>query len=163
MPKITDDKALVKLKFNYCESEIEDVFQKLISNWPELIDFYNLDVIFQYNVGEERINYSDIGDISNFIVEKKMSGETDHFDQFFDFVEEVLSQGDDYVQNLIVVGLFEGIQNIGGSKIDYYRSFDQWLKPNSLKAWRDLIDSWEGEDWKKTSESERIMNKKKRH
>ena len=69
--------------------------------------------------------------------------------------------GEHYVQELIVIGLFEGIQNIGGSEIDYYRSFDKWLKNNSLKAWRELIDFWEGDDWRKAAESKKILNKKK--
>ena len=69
--------------------------------------------------------------------------------------------GEHYVQELIVIGLFEGIQNIGGSEIDYYRSFDKWLKNNSLKAWRELIDYWEKDDWRKTAESKKILNKKK--
>jgi len=58
------------------------------------------------------------------------------------------------------LGLFEGIQNIGGSEIDYYRSFDKWLKNNSLKAWQDLIDLWESDDRRKTSESVKKLNKK---
>lgn len=150
-----------KPEIKYHESEIEQVFQRLISDWNELTDFYNKEVKFDYEDPSERLAYIDIGDISRFIVEKKRSGQTENFDTFFENVEEIVILGDDYVKNLIVVGLFEGIQNIGGSEIDYYQSFDKWLKNNSLKAWRELIDSWEGTDWKKSNESQKILNKRK--
>ncbi len=133
------------------ESEVEQVFQKLISDWNELTDFYNKEVKFDYEDPSDRLAYIDIADISRFIVDKKKSGQTENFETFFKNVEELMTLGDDYVKNLIVVGLFEGIQNIGGYEIDYYKSFDKWLNKNSLKAWRDLIDSWESLDWKKTN------------
>lgn len=146
-----------KAEIKYQQSDIEKVFQKLISNWDELIDFYNAEVKSEC----DRLNYIDIAEISRFIVIKKKAGQTEHFEHFFTNVEEIMIHGEHYVQELIVIGLFEGIQNIGGSEIDYYRSFDKWLKSNSLKAWRELIDSWEGTDWKKTIESQKILNKKR--
>lgn len=148
-----------KPEIKYCKSDIEKVFQKLISEWDELTDFYTAKVKFDYKDPNDRLAYVDIGDISRFIVEKKVSGQTEKFKQFFENVEEIIVHGEHYVQELIVIGLFEGIQNIGGSEIDYYRSFDKWLKKNSLKAWRELIDYWEKDDWRKTSESEKILNK----
>jgi len=99
-----------------------------------------------YDDPNDRLAYIDIGDISRFIVEKKKSGQTENFEQFFENVEDIMMHGEHYVQELIVIGLFEDIQNIGGSEIDNYHSLDKWLKHNSLKAWRELIDSWEGTD-----------------
>ena len=150
-----------KPEIKYQESEIEQVFQKLISDWNELTDFYNTEVKFDYEDPSERLSYIDIGDISRFIVDKKKSEQTEKFETFFENVEEIIIHGDHYVQELIVIGLFEGIQNVGGSEIDYYRSFDKWLKLNSLKAWRELIDFWEKDNWRKTLESEKILKKKK--
>lgn len=150
-----------KTEIKYYQSDIEKVFQKLISKCNELTEFYNTDVKFDYDDPNDRLAYIDIGDISRFIVEKKKSGQTESFEQFFENVEGIMIHGEHYVQELIVFGLFEGIQNIGGSEIDYYYSFDKWLKNKSLKAWRELIDSWEGTDWKKTNKSEQILNKKK--
>ena len=150
-----------KTEITYKESEIEQVFQKLISNWKELTEFYNKEVKFEYEDSSNRLAYIDIADISRFIVSRKRKGQTEFFETFFENVEQVIIFGDDYVKNLIVVGLFEGIQNIGGSKIDYYRSFDKWLNTNSLIAWRKLIDGWEGTDWRKTNGSQKIPNKRK--
>ena len=150
-----------KPETRYQQSDIEKVFHKLISNWNELTDFYNTEVKFDYDDPNDRLAYVDIGDISKFIVEKKKAEQTEKFEIFFENVEEIMIYGEHYVQELIVIGLFEGIQAFCGSKIDYYRSFDKWLKPNSLKAWRELIDFWEKDDWKRTAESEKILNKKK--
>jgi len=150
-----------KPEINYQESDIEKVFQTLISGWNELTEFYHKEVKYDYDDPNSRLPYGDMGDIAMFIVDKKKSGQTNDFGQFFENAEEILKHGDDYVQNLMVVGLFEGIQNIGGREIDYYRSFDQWLKLNSLKAWRELIDFWEKNSWKKTTKSEKILNSKK--
>ncbi|MFK7971121.1 MAG: hypothetical protein AB8F95_12175 [Bacteroidia bacterium] len=132
-----------KPESKYLESDIEVVFQKLILDWDELAGFYNKEVKYDYDEPSNRLPYIDIGDIARFIVKKKKAQRTEHFEVFFEHAEELLTHGDDYVQNLIVVGLFEGIQNIGGADIDYYHSFDKWLKPSSLKAWKELIDFWE--------------------
>jgi hypothetical protein len=150
-----------EIEIKYCKSDIESVFQKLISEWDELYEFYNTEVKFNYNDLNNRLAYIDIGDISRFIVEKKKLGQTEKFEQFFENVEEIMIYGEHYVQELIVIGLFEGIQNNGGIEINYYHSFDKWLKSKSLKAWRELINFWENDDWRKTAESEKILNKKK--
>jgi len=150
----------LRSKLQFHENEIEAVFQKLISYWDELIEFYNREVKFEYEKESDRLIYIDMADISRFIANKKLSGEVEYFEIFFENVETIFTNADETVRNLIVVGLFEDIQNIGGKEIDYYRSFDQWLKPNSLKAWRTLIDFWEGKDWKKTNESQAILNNK---
>lgn len=151
-----------KIEINYSETDIEKVFQKLISRWDELTEFYNKEVNSEPNITPNRLVYLDIAHIARFIVELKISGQTDNFKPFFENVEELLIHGDHYVQELIVIGLFEGIQNVGSSEIDYYRSFDKWLKPKSLNAWRELIDFWEKDEWKKTAESEKILKKNKK-
>lgn len=150
-----------KTEIKYSKSDIEKVFEKLILGWDELTEFYNKEVVFNYDDPKDRIDYIDIADISRFIVEKKKLEQTEKFEQFFENVEEIMIHGEHYVQELIVIGLFEGIQNTGGLEIDCYRSFDKWLKNNALKAWCELIDFWEKDDWRKTAESEKIMNKKK--
>ena len=144
-----------KTEIKYFKSEIEKVFEKLTLGWDELTEFYNIEVVLNYDDPKDRLYYIDIADISRFIVEKKKLEQTEKFEQFFENIEEIIIHGEHYVQELIVIGLFEGIQNIGGLEIDYYRSFDKWLKNNSLKAWRELIDFWEKDDWKKNTESEK--------
>ena len=56
--------------------------------------------------------------------------------------------GNDEIKNFITVGLFESIQNIGGEQIGYHFSFNQWLKPETQKAWDWVIGFWEGDKWR---------------
>lgn len=150
-------KALKQQDTKYRYTDIESVFQKLISGDLELTEFYHQTVKPNAEDEDERLPYIEIAHFSRFIVEKKKVGKTENFSLFFQNVEEILTHADQSIKELMVVGLFEGIQNIGGIEIDYYRSFDQWLKPNSLKAWRELIDFWEKDDWKMTEEAEKIL------
>ena len=156
-------------KYNY--ENLETVFRKLIENTVDIRQYYYKKIFHSYEHMEERkeSGYNDIGDLALLILKKKRKEETSEFEQFFKNVEVILSGADYDVTNLIVVGLFEGIQNAGGSEIDYYKSFDNWLEPNSKKEWDNLIDFWEGTEWripkdereKKEKEIQKILNKKK--
>jgi len=126
-----------------------DCLTILSNSCKELKADYNNYLLDSYKTLEytnERLAYVDIANIARFIIWKFKSNESDCFDRIFETVEVILKKGDKDTQNLIVVGLFEGIQNIGGwHKVDYYKGFDKWLRPKSKKTWEDLINSWEGE------------------
>ena len=96
----------------------------------------------------ERLDYCDIGEIARFIVDKLKVGQTELFQSFFDNVESILSDCDTRVENLMVVGLFESIQNICGTEIDYHVIFKAWLGQLSKTKWDELIDNWEGKEWR---------------
>jgi hypothetical protein len=136
------------LTTQYTESNIDKIFSKLISSDNELkLQFEKY--ISEYADLNDRLNYIDICEISRYIIDKVLKGETQTLASIFDNVEDILNACDTYTENLIVIGLFEGIQNVGGSKIDYYFGFNKWLKPKSKLKWDALIDSWEGSDWRK--------------
>ena len=133
----------------YIESDIDKMFNALISSDNELmLEFQKY--INEYADINNRLNYIDICEISIYIIDKVLKGETQTLPAIFDNVEDILNSCDAYIENLIVIGLFEGIQNVGGSKIDYYFGFNKWLKPKSKLQWDTLIDSWEGSEWRKT-------------
>ena len=111
--------------------------------------FYNY-LKSEYQPGEERLLYLDIGEVSRHITIDYKKGETTYFSSFFEKVEEILQNCDDQVETLIAVGLFEDIQNILGKEINYYSGFNDWLKPISKSKWDSLIDFWEGIDWRNT-------------
>lgn len=141
----------------YGEANMESVFQKLIVGWPELADFYAREISPE-PTSADRLPYVDMAEIVRFLVNKLKAEATDYFPTFFGNVEAILLHADESVRNLIIVGLFEDIQNIAGQEIDYHRAFNPWLGNSSLREWRALIDSWEGTDWKKSPEAERILN-----
>jgi len=110
-------------------------------------DYYNylLDSYQTIEYAADRLPYQDIANMSRFLIWKLKFNETACFDKIFENAEVILIKGDKSTQNLIVVGLFEGIQNIGGwHKVDYHTAFDKWLRPKSKKAWEELIVFWEG-------------------
>lgn len=147
----------IECKYKY--SKIEDVFRKLISKNSELTELFTNEVNLSNYIENDNIPYIDIIIICSHIIDKKLKNLTSDFEVFFDNVEEVYVNGDSEVQNFIVIGLFEGIQNVGGQEIDYYRSFNQWLKEKSQKAWDELIDYLEGTDWR-IPEKERLQREK---
>lgn len=137
-------------RFKYNKDGVDQVINELISVDDSLKHYYLEQFKADYLDGDStRIFYMDIAHISRYVVECTKTGKTDFFDKLFDKVEYVISDCDTDVENLIVVGLFEGIQNIGGQEIDYYFGFNKWLRPTSRIKWESLIDAWEGIDWRK--------------
>ena len=122
-------------------------FDMLTSAFPDLKQEWISYLKEEYqNYDEERLDYIDMGLIIRYIVEKKKNGETKGFDAFFICVEDILISGDHYTQELTIIGLLEGIQNVCGSDVNYYIGFNEWLRPKTKKAWLDLIKFWEGDN-----------------
>ena len=111
-------------------------------------DAYNRYLIEEYKDGEEKLFYVDMGEIARHIVLDYKNRDTNYFSAFFEKVEEILQNCDDEVNALIVIGLFEDIQNLGGKGINYYTGFETWLKPIGRLKWEKVIDFWEGTDWR---------------
>lgn len=131
------------------QDQIDRVFAVLTSTDKELQKRFNKYLLDEYeDESSERLYYLDISEITRFIVDKIKAGQISFFEELFNQIEFILSNCDSYVEELIVIGLFEGIQNVGGKDINYYQSFNQWLKPLSKRNWDELIDFWEGQDWR---------------
>lgn len=119
--------------------------EMLISVFPDLKRQWESHIESEYqNYDDERLDYIDIGEIIRYIVEKKRCNDTSRFDEFFNRVETILVNGDDYTKELMVIGLLEGIQNVCGFEVEYHTSFNDWLKPETKRAWKELIEFWEG-------------------
>jgi hypothetical protein len=134
----------------YTEREVDNVISELISTDDSLKHYYQRklkeDHSDEYTT---RLIYLDIAHTSRYVVECVKTGKTDFFDRLFDKIEHIISNCDNHIENLIVVGLFEGIQNVGGHEINYHFGFDKWLRPTSKNKWDNLIDGWEGPEWRK--------------
>jgi len=131
------------------QDQIDRVFAVLTSTDKELQKRFNEYLLVDYeDESLERLYYLDVSEIGRFIIDKIKAGQTSFFEEFFNQIEFILSNCDGYVGELIVIGLFESIQNAGGKDINYYQGFNQWLKPLSKQNWDELIDFWEGQDWR---------------
>ena len=123
----------------------DSAIELLTSVFPDLTQQWESHISAEYqNYKEERLDYVDIGEIIRYIVEKKRRNDTSGFSDFFDRVETILIYGDDYMKELMIIGLLEGIQNLCGFEVNYKTGFNEWLKPETKKAWEELIQFWEG-------------------
>lgn len=139
-----------QVQFTY--SDLNKVYQALLTTDKELQTCFHKYIENEYKGDKSlMLHYFDIAEIGKFLIEKLKNGDTDKFELFFEKTEEILKYGDADVQNLIIVGLFEGIQNIGGSEINYHSEFNKWLKPESKLMWDKLIDFWEGTEWRNSN------------
>ena len=133
----------------FTRNHIDKVFKTLTSSDNDLNQYFSDYLAKTYgDDSNERLHYIDIAEISKFIVGKFKTRQVYFFPNFFSQVETILANCDTYIDELIVVGLFEGIQNICGLDIDYYFGFDIWLLPLSKSKWDTLIDGWEGKNWR---------------
>lgn len=133
------------------QGHIDNVFLVLTSTNEALKDHFDKYIHDEYDDLSERLSYLDIAEVARFLVDRVKTGQTSFFQEFFTQVEVILSKCDSYVNDLLVFGLFESIQNNGGKEIDYYQGFDKWLNPISKQKWDGLIDFWEGNDWREKS------------
>jgi hypothetical protein len=121
--------------------------EMLISVFPDLKLQWERYTKLEYQAyNEERLDYVDIGEIINYLVEKKKCNDTSQFDEFFNRLEAILDNGDGYTKDLMVFGLLEGIQNVSGFDVNCYAGFDEWMKPKTKVAWEQLIKFWEGNE-----------------
>lgn len=129
-----DDWAAIKLLANSSKEIKADYLNFILSEYKTITP-----------KNADRFSYSEAGHLGHYIVWKYKRNETADFDAIFKNAELALNNGTESAQNLVVVGFFEGIQNIGGwHKVDYHKGFDNWLGQNSKIAWDDLIVFWEG-------------------
>ncbi len=94
--------------------------------------------------GNEDLLYVELSTFANHIVEIFKANRIDEFPAVFEIIERLHLEGDDYVREAATIGALEGIQNAGeNSRIDT-EEFIQYLRPESLKWWRQLNEFWTG-------------------
>lgn len=140
----------------YQYKESEGIFRKLIDGTVDIRQFYYKKIFHSYDNQEDRLAYIDIADLGTLIVKKLKKNKTSEFEKFFNNIESIFIDSDKDARNLLVAGLFESLQTSG---IDYYNSYNKWLKPKSKVEWDSIIDFWEGKDWR-TTKDERDERKK---
>ena len=96
----------------------------------------------------ERLTYFDMMAISSFVIKLFQKKKHKELKSLFDAVEEILLDCDSEVQNLILAGLIEGIQQICPyKKIDMRYEFDTWLSHLTNKNWDELTGFYNFERW----------------
>ena len=139
--------------YEFSQDNINKIFSVLVSSDEGLKNHFDNYLHDEYDdESSERLSYLDMAEIGRFLIERIKTKKTLFFKDLFAQVEVIFSKCDSYVDELIVIGLFESIQNnCGHQGIDYYQIFNKWLNPISKQKWDELIDSWEVKDWRENS------------
>ena len=97
-----------------------------------------------YWQGQERGDYIDIAEFSRFLVECYAQNKTERFPVIFDEVEQLLTQGNAKVKELVSIGLLEDIQTIASNHDFGSAVFARWLGKTSRQVWDEIEVAWEG-------------------
>ena len=133
--------------------DVDSAIELIVNSDSELKERWERYIHEEYGDNTDtstRLIYTDIGEVSRFIIEKFKTNQTENFEVIFSNIESILTNCDHRTKEFITIGLFEGIQNISGGEIDYYFGFNKWLYTLSGEQWRAVIDFWEGKDWRTT-------------
>ena len=94
-----------------------------------------------------RLGYLDAGDFIRHLVQLRLDGVVDEFPAVFEVIERLVLEGDDYVQNLAIIGYLEGMQmmTVTGAGLDPETDFRPFCTP-TLDMWWDRINRfWAGD------------------
>jgi hypothetical protein len=88
--------------------------------------------------------YLALGDLARHLCALLAVGKTETFPAVFAAVERLITEGDSYVEEAIVIGLLEGLQNANlhtGTTPEQFRPF---LGPEGACFWDALNEFWNG-------------------
>lgn len=106
------------------------------SRWEKHVESWN---------GKPAGNYNDITQFVHFVVEDLYpSGKTQEVQRLFDMMEDWLKNGSNGVQELVVVGFFEDLQNLASQQAFGKEAFVPFLGPKSREEWDELERFWAG-------------------
>lgn len=94
-----------------------------------------------------RLFYLDAGAVIRHLVQLRLDGVVDEFPAVFEVLERLVLEGDDYVQNLAIIGYLEGMQmmTVTGAALDPETDFRPFCTA-TLDTWWDRINRfWAGD------------------
>lgn len=97
------------------------------------------------NEPDDPLYFVALGDLATHLLELDTRGQTAEFAAVFAVVETWLLEGDDYVRNAAVIGLFESLQNVAGWRKQGLVTIESYLQPISKKWWDNLSRYWDGD------------------
>jgi hypothetical protein len=88
--------------------------------------------------------YADQVWITALLIDMVRQQETACFPAVFDLLEQLLAEGSDDVQNWVVVGVLDWLQNQVSHTDVPYAAFEPRLGPATQKEWDGLTEAWGG-------------------
>jgi hypothetical protein len=106
---------------------------------------FKLVIKTEYDKVEQKLMYILTGRFAKFLLDQYRTDKSFDINKFALYIEDLLLYGDEYVQELAVIGFLEGIINIwGNNNADTGVVYNQLL-PESKKWWDELLKFWNGE------------------
>ena len=101
--------------------------------WQEHLEYW----------GNEKAGiYNDIAEFAHYVVDSYENGDTCWYEDFFQFVERLIVNGNEEKKELTIIGFLEDIQTIASWKSHKGKVFIKWLGPKSKDAWNQLYKLW---------------------
>jgi hypothetical protein len=91
---------------------------------------------------QEKLYHVILGCYAHYLFTKYKNNDLHEIKKGFTKLEFLLINGDNEVKNIIKLGFFESFQNILLTENIDLSVFDEFISPNSKKAWDEIIDFW---------------------
>jgi hypothetical protein len=105
----------------------------------------------------DELFYVSIASLGHELVQAVIRGDAGPARRAFGVIERCLAAGNADTTNLMVVGLFEAMQNDAHARLEPPDALDDWLGPRSRGAWADLIEGWTGKGIRTIEQWRRVV------
>ncbi|MBA4749785.1 MAG: hypothetical protein H2057_04100 [Alphaproteobacteria bacterium] len=117
----------------------DDINPRLLKSCPTFKASYAL-----LDQEEKNLSYIVASHFAHHLLFLYTQGQLEHFSAVGELIETFHNEGDTYVQEVAIIGLLEGIQNVWMNAGVDPDNFAVYLRPQSKKAWQQLNDFWQG-------------------
>ena len=120
------------------------VMPLLVQACPSYADRFRRYLADNYDDGEERLLYCELGDFAHYLCDLLERGTDSEFIAVFEVIESLHLDGDDFVKEAATIGMLEGLQNVSGWRDSIGpESFEKYLGVESHKWWDELNGFWQ--------------------
>ncbi len=141
--------SIVKMPSLY--NDVGIAFERLMDSCSFKKTHFYTEMLENRTDGEEILYYCDVGYFSDYIKECYKNNNESELKIIFKTIEDILTKASyrnekvfssGEVENFIIVGLIECLQNSIADEDPKLSSFNGYLGGMSINAWQDLIKHW---------------------
>jgi hypothetical protein len=93
---------------------------------------------------QELSDSSSMMELGSQVVELFEAGRVTEIPPAFEFAERLVVDGTESERHAAIIGFLETVQNVASHRACGASAFEQFLGPESVKAWRELHEAWRG-------------------
>jgi len=119
----------------------EEMLPMLVESCPSFAEKWS-EHKQEYHDEKDYLPYVALGELALHLIELEKRNQISELENVFEVIEKLHLEGEHYVKEAATIGLLEGLQNNLGSEAE---KFVKYLKPESLKWWKELNKFWNSE------------------